>query len=161
TDVDRPRPAGGGGAPGDGAGERPVDLERAVVVPEPAERAHEPGRQVLLADEVAEQRGRADVGDHRVTDADRRSVAEDDAAGTPPAHRDPHDGMAALERDTDGGRPSYERVGEPARATLGHREAVHLPDTGEQHAEEPARGLVEPEIGVQRVASEQERSTLA
>ena len=54
----------------------------------PLEVVDDPGRQVLLADQVAVQRGRADVGEHARGRADRLAVGQHDGDGPAVAHLD-------------------------------------------------------------------------
>ena len=148
--------------PRDRPRQRPVDLERAVVVLEPVERAHERGREVVLADEVAvERRARRRrrarprpastvVPSARVTATARRSRTTTPVTGASQRIVPPR---ATSRR--------HERVGEAPRAAFGHGEPVLLSEAGEEPAEEPARRRVDADVAVQRVAREEQRRALA
>ena len=82
--------------------------------------------QVLLADEVAVERGRADVGEHPARRGDRLAVGEHDRDRAPVAHLDARDRRVAAHHAAALGEPADQRGGELARAAFGHREAELL-----------------------------------
>ena len=84
-------------------------------------------REVLLADEVAVQRGRADVGEHAARRVDRLAVGEHDRDGAPVAHLDRAAPGVARHRTTAARsrRRTSAAVSSPG-AALGDREAVLL-----------------------------------
>ena len=104
--------------------------------------------QVLLAHEVAVERGRADVGEHAAGAAIVSPSASTTATARPVAHLDAGDRRVAADLAAARGEPPNERGGELSRAALGHGEAVLLTEAGEEPSEEPARRDVGTEVAV-------------
>ena len=111
---------------------------------EPFEVGDDPRRQMLLPDEVAVERGRADVGEHAARRGDRLAVGEHDRDRPPVAHLDPNDARRAPDGAAARIEPAHERGGQLTGATFGHGEAVLLTETREHPAEEPAGGTSGP-----------------
>lgn len=80
---------------------------------EPVEVGHEAGRQVLLADEVAVEAGRVDVGEHRPAGEDALPGRVHDTAG-PSGRSDQHgpDRSSAVEPTAPCREPGDERIGQ-------------------------------------------------
>ncbi len=105
-------------APRDRTGQRPVDLDRAVVPVEPGEVVPQPCRELVGVEQVPVQRRRGDVGQHRPPHpdgapvggphADRPAVPDDDAR-----HR-----RGALQPPAGGGQPGHQGPGQLAGASL-------------------------------------------
>ncbi len=161
AEVDGPRAHGRFVPPRDRSRQRPVDLERRVVVLEPGEVVEHVGRQVFLADEVAVERGCADVGEHPSRCADRLAVVEHDGHRPPVAHLDAPHRRVAPHHPTPCDKSPHERGGELARAALGDGEPVLLAEAGEQPAEEAARRDVGAEVAVHRVAGDEQGGAVA
>ena len=161
THVDGPGAGRGLVAPRDRARQRPVDLERGRVVLEPLEVGHQLRRQVLLAHEVAVQRGSTDVGQHPAWRTDGLAVGQHDGDRAAAAHVDADDRRVAAHDAAPRREPVDQRAGELARAALGHREAELRPEPGEHPAEEATGRHVGPEVGVHGVAGEQHRRAFA
>jgi hypothetical protein len=119
------------------------------------EAGEQAGREVVLADQPAEQHLGVDVAQHGPAGADGRA-ADLDADG--PAALDDHavGGGAAAQRPALGDEPPGEGAGQLTGAALGHGVADGLADHGEQPAEHAARRRLGGQVGVQGVAGEQQ-----
>ena len=128
---------------------------------EPAHALEHARREMLRAHERAVERGRAHVGEHRAPHADLVAVLGAHRHRAAAAHLDRRDGGRADDPTAARLEAAHQRVGEPTGAAFGDGEAVLLAERREHPAEEPAQRLLGPEVGVQRVAGEQQRAARA
>jgi hypothetical protein len=116
---------------------------------------------VLATDEVAEQLRSGDVGEHGDAGADDRPVPGAHPGGPPAGHEDLGDLRVEAQLPAPRLEPGDERVDESAGAADRDREADLLAEHRQQPAEHRAARAVRRQVGVQRVAGEQQRGGLA
>jgi hypothetical protein len=143
-------------APRDRPVERPVDLERAVVVVEALELDAVLGREHALV----ERRGAA-VGEHRPRGVVRLAAGGAHAGHAAAAREDLGHLGVADDLPALGLQAPGERLRQPAGATGCDRPAERLPDPAQHPAVERAAGAVGRDVGVQGVAGQQPGGAVA
>ena len=142
---------------GTGPLERPVDLHRAGVQLEPAHPADDPRRARPRASSSRPYRlGAATSAMHRAPGLEPLASAVRTPVGPPSTRpRSRHLG-AAPQLAAAGGEAVGQRLGQPAGAALGHREADGLAEHRHQQPHQPRPGRVERDVGVAGVAGQQD-----
>src|SRR5947208_5949529 len=114
-----------------------------------------------IADEVAIEGDRVTVGQHGARRADAIAASGLNADGAAGPNVDVHHPCLGYDSAVARLQSRHERFGEGRGAALRYREAVVLPERGHHPPEQPAARALRADVGVQRVAGEQQAAALA
>ncbi len=150
-----------GVGPRDGRSQRPVDLEGAVAVLEVPDRPPHPTGNVGRVEQIEVQRGCAHVGQHRPPHRHGVARRRAHACGTSGPHDHLGHGRTALDPSTLRLEPPHQGGGELTGAAHRDGPAHLLRERGQQPPVDGAAGRLGQQVGVERVAAEQQRTPLA